>query len=133
MAIPNDFVDDLLEKIDIVDVIEEFVPLKKGGANYLACCPFHQEKTPSFTVSPAKQFFHCFGCGEHGTAIGFMMKYANLSFVEAVEKLANRIGVVVPHTGRVENREEREQRQKRRKSLDGDHRQGDQSAGKQYG
>ena len=85
MAIPQDFVDDLLEKIDIVDVIEEFVPLKKGGANYLACCPFHQEKTPSFTVSPAKQFFHCFGCGEHGTAIGFMMKYANLSFVEAVE------------------------------------------------
>ena len=118
MAIPQDFVDDLLEKIDIVDVIEEFVPLKKGGANYLACCPFHQEKTPSFTVSPAKQFFHCFGCGEHGTAIGFMMKYANLSFVEAVEKLADRMGVVVPHTGRVENREEREQRQKRRKSLE---------------
>lgn len=118
MAIPQDFVDDLLEKIDIVDVIEEFVPLKKGGANYLACCPFHQEKTPSFTVSPAKQFFHCFGCGEHGTAIGFMMKYANLSFVEAVEKLADRMGVVVPHTGRVENREEREQRQKRRKNLE---------------
>ena len=117
MAIPQDFVDDLLEKIDIVDIIEEYVPLKKGGVNYLACCPFHQEKTPSFTVSPAKQFFHCFGCGEHGTAVGFLMKYANLSFVEAVEKLADRMGVAVPHTGRMVNREEREERQKRRKSL----------------
>ncbi|MBQ9182404.1 MAG: DNA primase [Neisseriaceae bacterium] len=117
MAIPQDFVDDLLEKVDIVDIIEEFVPLKKGGANYLACCPFHQEKTPSFTVSPAKQFFHCFGCGEHGTAVGFLMKYANLSFVEAVENLANRIGVSVPHTGRQVSAEERQAKQQRRLNL----------------
>ena len=96
--IPSDFIDELLQKVDIVDVIDEAVPLKKGGQNYLACCPFHKEKTPSFTVSPSKQFYHCFSCGAHGSAIGFTMEYNGMSFVDAVEKLADRVGLVVPHT-----------------------------------
>lgn len=82
--IPDDFIQDLLARIDIVDVVERHVPLRKAGANYVACCPFHQEKTPSFTVSPTKQFYHCFGCGAHGTAIGFLMAHGGQSFVEAV-------------------------------------------------
>ena len=82
--IPSDFIDELLQKVDIVDVIDETVPLKKGGQNYLACCPFHKEKSPSFTVSPSKQFFHCFSCGAHGSAIGFTMEYNGMSFVDAV-------------------------------------------------
>ena len=74
--IPNDFIQTLLSRVDIVEVIDRYVPLKKAGANYVACCPFHSEKTPSFTVSPTKQFYHCFGCGAHGTAIGFLMEHA---------------------------------------------------------
>ena len=73
--IPNDFIQTLLSRVDIVDVIDRLVPLKKTGANYSACCPFHSEKTASFTVSPTKQFYHCFGCGAHGTAISFLMEY----------------------------------------------------------
>ena len=73
--IPHDFIDELLAKVDIVDVIEPYVPLKKGGANYMACCPFHKEKTASFSVSPTKQFYHCFGCGAHGSAISFLMEH----------------------------------------------------------
>ena len=75
-VIPQSFIQDLLNRVDIVDVVERYVPLKKAGANYVACCPFHGEKTPSFTVSQTKQFYHCFGCGAHGTAIGFMIEYA---------------------------------------------------------
>ncbi|MGB0237749.1 MAG: DNA primase [Cycloclasticus sp.] len=93
--IPQHFIDDLLARTDIVDVIDSLVPLKKKGANYSACCPFHDEKTPSFTVSQDKQFYHCFGCGESGSAIGFLMEYNHLSFVEAVEELANRCGMEV--------------------------------------
>ena len=96
--IPQDFIDDLLAQTDIVDVIEPYVPLKKSGANYMACCPFHKEKSPSFSVSPAKQFYHCFGCGAHGSAIGFVMQYQNLGFTEAVQQLADRIGLAVPRT-----------------------------------
>ncbi len=96
--IPSDFIDDLLSKVDIVDIIDEQVPLKKGGQNYMACCPFHKEKSPSFTVSPSKQFYHCFGCGAHGSAIGFVMEYQGLAFVEAVEYLADRTGLKVPKT-----------------------------------
>src|SRR5260370_7678796 len=78
--IPNDFIQTLLARVDIVEVVDRSVPLKKAGANYVACCPFHSEKTPSFTVSPSKQFYHCFGCGAHGTAIGFLIEYgANTS------------------------------------------------------
>ncbi len=94
--IPKSFVQDLLNRLDIVDVIERYVPLKKAGANYVACCPFHNEKSPSFTVSQSKQFYHCFGCGAHGTAIGFVMEHAGMGFVEAVEDLARGIGVQVP-------------------------------------
>jgi len=94
--IPDSFIQDLLARVDIVDVVERYVQLKKAGANYQACCPFHSEKSPSFTVSPSKQFYHCFGCGAHGSAIGFVMQYAGLGFVEAVEELANGLGLPVP-------------------------------------
>ena len=97
--IPESFIDDLVSKTDIVEVIEHYVPLKRAGKEYKACCPFHDEKTPSFTVVPDKQFYHCFGCGAHGTAVGFLMDYANLEFVEAVEELALRLGVEVPREG----------------------------------
>lgn len=94
--IPKAFIDQVLSRVDIVDVIERRVPLTRAGGEYKACCPFHEEKTPSFTVSPAKQFYHCFGCGAHGSAIGFLMDYAHLSFVEAVEELAEGVGLQVP-------------------------------------
>lgn len=94
--IPKSFIQDLLNRLDIVDVIERYLPLKKAGANYVACCPFHNEKSPSFTVSQSKQFYHCFGCGAHGTAIGFVMEHAGMGFVEAVEDLSRSIGVTVP-------------------------------------
>jgi len=100
MAIPNHFIQELLNRVDIVDVVDAAVPLKKAGANYVACCPFHGEKTASFTVSPTKQFYHCFGCGAHGTAISFLMEYQGLGFVDAVEDLAKRIGVTVPQEAR---------------------------------
>jgi len=98
--IPQSFVQDLLSRVDIVDVIERYLPLKKGGANYFACCPFHGEKSASFSVSPSKQFYHCFGCGAHGSAIGFLMEYSGLGFVEAVKELANQAGVQVPDDGK---------------------------------
>ncbi|MCX8017543.1 MAG: DNA primase [Rhodocyclaceae bacterium] len=94
--IPESFIQELLARVDIVEVVHRHVPLKKAGANYQACCPFHAEKTPSFTVSPTKQFFHCFGCGAHGSAIGFIMQYSGLGFVEAVEELAGQMGMTVP-------------------------------------
>jgi len=94
--IPRDFIDELLARVDLVDVVGKRIKLKKSGANYFACCPFHGEKTPSFSVSPAKQFYHCFGCGVHGTAITFLMEYEGLSFVEAVESLAAETGLKVP-------------------------------------
>ena len=96
-AIPQHFIDELLARTDIVDVIGRRVPLKKAGREFQACCPFHSEKTPSFTVSPTKQFYHCFGCGAHGTALGFLMEYDRLSFPEAVEELAASQGLEVPH------------------------------------
>jgi len=101
--IPESFIQDLLARIDIVDLIDRHVRLKKAGANYSACCPFHSEKTPSFTVSPTKQFYHCFGCGAHGTAIGFLMEYQGLGFVEAIRELASSIGVTVPDERREDN------------------------------
>lgn len=94
--IPQSFIQDLLNRLDVVDVVERYVPLKKAGANYMACCPFHNEKSPSFSVSPTKQFYHCFGCGAHGTAISFVMEYQGLGFVEAVEELARSAGMTVP-------------------------------------
>src|SRR6516165_3071624 len=107
--IPNDFISTLLSRVDIVDVIDRHVPLKRAGANYQACCPFHSEKTPSFTVSPTKQFYHCFGCGAHGTAIGFLMEHAGKSFPDAVEELARDAGLEVPRVERAGDKERREE------------------------
>jgi DNA primase len=97
--IPQHFIDELIARADIVEVIGARVPLKKAGREYKACCPFHNEKTPSFWVSPDKQFYHCFGCGKHGTVLGFLMDHDHLAFPEAVEELATRLGLSVPHEG----------------------------------
>lgn len=98
--IPQAFIDDLLSRIDIVDVISARVTMKKSGSNHMACCPFHNEKTPSFSVSQTKQFYKCFGCGEKGNAIGFLMAYENMHFVDAIETLAESIGLEVPRDER---------------------------------
>jgi DNA primase len=95
-VIPQTFIADLLNRVDIVDVVGRYVQLKKGGANFMGLCPFHSEKSPSFTVSPTKQFYHCFGCGAHGTSIGFMIEYSGMGFVDAVKELAQGVGMVVP-------------------------------------
>lgn len=94
--IPAQFIDELLDRVDIVDLINGRIQLKKTGRDYQACCPFHDEKTPSFTVSREKQFYHCFGCGAHGTAVGFLMEYDNMGFVDAIEELASQQGLEVP-------------------------------------
>ena len=96
MAIPQSFIQELLSRVDVVDIVGRYVQLKKGGANFMGLCPFHGEKSPSFTVSPSKQFFHCFGCGKNGNAIGFLMEHAGMGFVEAVQELANQCGLQVP-------------------------------------
>src|SRR6185437_7088460 len=93
--IAQTFIDELLARADIIELIGNRVPLKKAGHEYKACCPFHDEKTPSFWVSPNKQFYHCFGCGAHGTVIGFLMEYDRLPFPEAIEELAGRLGLQV--------------------------------------
>ncbi|MFV9473273.1 DNA primase [Advenella sp. RU8] len=98
--IPESFVQDLLARVDVVDVVGKYVQLRKGGANLLGLCPFHNEKSPSFTVSPTKQFYHCFGCGAHGTAITFLMEHTGASFPEAVRSLAGSVGMVVPEEQR---------------------------------
>jgi len=99
-VIPQSFIQDLLGRIDIVDVVGKHVRLKKSGANYLGLCPFHGEKSPSFTVSAAKQFYHCFGCGAHGSAIGFVMAQAGLGYVDAIHELARAAGLTVPDDAR---------------------------------
>ena len=101
--IPQNFIDELLSRVDIVEVINNRVPLKKAGREFQACCPFHGEKTPSFTVSPSKQFYHCFGCGAHGTALTFLMEYDRLSFPEAIEELATQMGMEVPREASFDN------------------------------
>ena len=97
--IPREFIDELLARLDVVEVIDRRVPLKKAGKDFKACCPFHNEKTPSFTVSQTKQFYHCFGCGVSGTAITFLMEFDHLSFPEAIEELAGTAGLEVPDSG----------------------------------
>ena len=96
--IPDSFKQDLLNRVDIVDVVQRYVQLRKAGTNYVGLCPFHNEKTPSFSVSPTKQFYHCFGCGVHGNAIGFLMAYASLGYVDAVKDLASQAGMQVPES-----------------------------------
>ena len=96
VAIPQTFIQELLNRVDVVDVVGRYVQLKKGGANFMGLCPFHGEKSPSFSVSPTKQFYHCFGCGANGNAIGFLMEHAGMSFIEAVKDLAQQTGMQIP-------------------------------------
>ena len=96
MTIPASFIQELIARADIVEIVGRYVPLKKGGANFMGLCPFHGEKSPSFSVSPTKQFYHCFGCGAHGNAIGFLMEHGGMGFVEAVQDLAGQYGLQVP-------------------------------------
>ena len=109
--IPDSFKQDLLNRVDIVDVVSRYVQLKKGGANLQGLCPFHTEKTPSFTVSPAKQFYHCFGCGAHGNAIGFMMAYGSMGYVDAIKDLASSAGMTVPEAPRTPQEAQRRERE----------------------
>src|SRR6056300_1158120 len=107
--IPQSFIDDLLARVDIVDVIDGYTTLKKTGKNYSGLCPFHNEKTPSFSVEPDKQFYYCFGCGAGGNAIGFVMNYDNVDFVEAIEKIATQMGMEVPREESSGDQRSREQ------------------------
>lgn len=100
--IPQPFIDDLLHRTDLVELIDSYVPLKKRGTSHIACCPFHNEKSPSFNVVAKKQFYHCFGCGASGNAISFVMNYLNQGFVDAIETLAARVGLTVPRDGQIE-------------------------------
>src|SRR5215471_11432148 len=109
--IPQTFIDELIARADIVEIIGSRVQLKKAGREFKACCPFHGEKTPSFWVSPEKQFYHCFGCGAHGTVLRFLMEHDRMAFPEAVEELAQRLGLEVPQesggtSGQVRRNEE---------------------------
>ena len=112
--IPESFIQDLLARVDVVDVVGRYVQLRKGGANLLGLCPFHNEKSPSFTVSPTKQFYHCFGCGAHGSAITFLMERTGASFPEAVRTLAASVGMTVPE----ENRSPRQQAETARRKAE---------------
>ena len=98
--IPDSFIQDLLARVDVADVVGRYVQLKKGGINLLGLCPFHNEKSPSFTVSPTKQFYHCVGCGAHGSAITFLIEHSGYSFPEAISQLAASAGMVVPQEQR---------------------------------
>ncbi|MDR9439108.1 MAG: DNA primase [Halomonas sp.] len=111
--IPQRFIDDLLARVDVVEVVGERVKLKKAGRNHSGLCPFHQEKSPSFTVSADKQFYHCFGCGAHGNALRFLMEYENLRFPEAVEQLATRLGMEVPREGADDPRAQARERKRK--------------------
>jgi DNA primase len=112
--IPQNFIDELLSRVDIVDVIDKRIKLRKTGKNYSALCPFHKEKSPSFSVQPEKQFYYCFGCGAGGNALGFVMEYDNKDFPQAVESLASDYGLTVP---REENREQEQQHSENQQLL----------------
>ena len=96
VSIPPSFIQELLSRVDVGDIVGRYVQLKKGGANFMGLCPFHGEKSPSFSVSPSKQFYHCFGCGKNGNAISFLMEHAGMGFIEAVQDLAQQVGLQVP-------------------------------------
>ncbi len=117
VAIPQSFIQELLGRVDIVDVVGRYVPLKKGGANLMGLCPFHGEKSPSFSVSPSKQFYHCFGCGANGNAIGFLMEHAGMNFVEAVKELAQQTGLSVPEDEASPQDRERAARQREKQAT----------------
>ena len=116
--IPQDFIQQVLDRTDIVALVERYVPLKKAGANYQARCPFHNEKSPSFSVSPTKQFYHCFGCGAHGTAITFLMEHAGYSFIDAIKELAAQVGLQVPDDGKRVAPEDESRRDKLYECMD---------------
>ena len=118
MAIPQSFIQELLARADVVEIVGRHVQLKKAGANFLGLCPFHAEKSPSFTVSPAKQFYHCFGCGQHGNAIGFLMEHAGMGFIDAVKDLAGEYGLEVPQDERSpQDREQAAQLRRKQATL----------------
>lgn len=117
MAIPQSFIQELINRSDVVEIVGRYVQLKKGGANYMGLCPFHGEKSPSFSVSPAKQFFHCFGCGKNGNAIGFLMEHAGMSFIEAVKDLAQSYGLQVPEDDADPAERQRAQQQRQRQAT----------------
>jgi len=117
MAIPQSFIQELLNRTDVVEVVGRYVQLKKGGANYMGLCPFHGEKSPSFSVSPTKQFFHCFGCGKNGNAIGFLMEHGGMSFIEAVKDLAQSYGLQVPEDEADPAERQRAQQQRQRQAT----------------
>jgi DNA primase len=120
VAIPQSFLQELLSRVDVVEIVGRYVQLKKGGANFMGLCPFHGEKSPSFSVSPTKQFFHCFGCGKSGDALGFLMEHAGMTFIEAVKDLAQQVGMVVPEENQSPEERARaaEQRQKQNSLTD---------------
>jgi DNA primase len=117
MAIPQSFIQELINRSDVVEVVGRYVQLKKGGANYMGLCPFHGEKSPSFSVSPTKQFFHCFGCGKNGNAIGFLMEHAGMTFIEAVKDLAQSYGLQVPEDDADPAERQRAQQQRQRQAT----------------
>lgn len=117
MAIPQTFIQELLARADVVEIVGRYVQLKKGGANYMGLCPFHGEKSPSFSVSPTKQFYHCFGCGKNGNAIGFLMEHAGMTFIEAVKDLAQQYGMQVPEDDASPQDRERAARQREKQAT----------------
>src|SRR5690349_7710099 len=117
MAIPQPFIDELIARADIVEIVGRYVQLKKAGANLMGLCPFHAEKSPSFSVSPSKQFYHCFGCGANGDAIGFLTAYTGASFIEAVQDLAQQVGLTVPDDDVSPADRERHAAQKQRRAT----------------
>ena len=117
MAIPQSFIQELLARVDVVEVVGRHVQLKKGGANFMGLCPFHGEKSPSFSVSPSKQFYHCFGCGKNGNAIGFLMDHTGAGFREAVEDLAQQIGLTVPDDDSSPQERQRASEQRQRQAT----------------
>jgi len=117
VAIPQSFIQELLERTDVVDIVGRYVQLKKSGANFMGLCPFHGEKSPSFSVSPSKQFFHCFGCGKNGNAIGFLMEHQGMGFREAVQDLAQQAGLQVPEDDQSPQERERAQAQRQQQAT----------------
>jgi len=117
VSIPQPFIQELLARVDVVDIVGRHVPLKKSGANYMGLCPFHGEKSPSFSVSPSKQFYHCFGCGKNGNAIGFLMEHAGMGFIEAVQDLAQGVGLAVPDERASPEERERAAGERRRQAT----------------
>ncbi|HKW83663.1 MAG TPA: CHC2 zinc finger domain-containing protein, partial [Burkholderiaceae bacterium] len=115
--IPPAFLQDLLSRVDVVELVGRHVQLKRGGANWSGLCPFHAEKSPSFTVSPSKQFYHCFGCGAHGDAIRFLVEHSGMSFIDAVKELAQQVGMSVPDDERTPQQREQAEAQKQRRAT----------------